>query len=208
MSEQPLIAAAVLAAGRSTRLGRPKQLLPLGDKPLLAWVLRCVREASVDQRYIVLGHAVGEIEQAVDLTGFELLRNPDHRYGQSTSVRTAVERMRGEVSAAIFVLGDQPLLAPAVIDLLAESYRGSPAQIIQPRFAEGPGNPVLIEHTLFDELSQLTGDTGARPILREQSERIRYLDCSRYHRPADVDTWEDYERLKQYYAGSDIVGES
>lgn len=208
MAAHTSIAAVVLAAGRSTRLGRPKQLLSLGDKPLLAYVLRRVRQASVDRRSIVLGHASDEIEQAVDLSGFEILRNPHHRDGQSTSVRTAVERLRDEVSAIIFVLGDQPLLASAVIDQIADSYRESPAKIIQPRFAEGPGNPVLIDHALFDELSQLTGDTGARPILREQQELIRFIECSQYHRPADVDTWEDYERLKQYYAESDIVGDS
>lgn len=208
MDEQPIIAAVVLAAGRSSRLGRPKQLLPLGDRPLLHWVLRCVRRASVDQRYIVLGHASSEVEDAVDLSGFEVLKNPRYQYGQSTSVRIAVETLRDTVSAAVFVLGDQPLLAPEVIDKLADSYRESPAPIIQPRFAEGPGNPVLIDHSLFDELSLLIGDTGARPILRQQQELIRYIDVSSFHRPADVDTWEDYERLKQYYAESDTVGGS
>lgn len=207
MSDQQRIAAVVLAAGRSKRLGRPKQLLPLGDKPLLAYVLRCVRQAAVDDRYIVLGHASAEVEEAVDLTGFQILKNPDYPDGQSTSVRIAVEALRDDVSAVIFVLGDQPLLAPDVIDRIAGSYRQSPAPIVQPRFAEGPGNPVLIDHTLFDDLSLLSGDTGARPILREQPELIRHVDVSGYHRPVDIDTWEDYERLKQHYAESDVVGD-
>lgn len=207
MQEQPRIAAVVLAAGRSTRLGRPKQLLPLGDRPLLAYVLRCVRRSSVDERYIVLGHASSAIEEAVDLTGFQVLKNPNYPDGQSTSVRIAVESIGHDVAAVIFVLGDQPLLAPDVIDRLADSYRDSPAPIIQPRFAEGPGNPVLIDHSLFGDLSLLTGDTGARPILHQQQELIRYIDVSDYHRPADVDTWEDYEKLKQFYAESDVVGD-
>lgn len=193
------IAAVVLAAGGSTRLGQPKQLLKLGETPLLEYVLRTVRQASVDSRYIVLGYAAEKIRQQISLDGFTEIHNPDYISGQSTSVCAAVDGVAPNTSAIIFVLGDQPLQIPGVIDLLAESYREDPALIIQPRYSEGPGNPVLIDHTLFDELATLTGDTGARPLLMEYRDQIRRIDCTSWSRPGDVDTWDDYERVRATY---------
>jgi molybdenum cofactor cytidylyltransferase len=193
------IAAVVLAAGGSTRLGQPKQLLKLGDTPLLEYVLRTVRKASVDERYIVLGYSANEIRRQISLDGFHEIHNPDYISGQSTSICAAVDAVSDDVSAVIFVLGDQPLQIPNVIDMVASSYRADPAPIIQPAYREGPGNPVLIDRSLFGELAQLTGDTGARPILRENRDQIRRIDCTNWLRPADVDTWEDYERVKATY---------
>jgi molybdenum cofactor cytidylyltransferase len=197
--DQIRIAAVVLAAGGSTRLGQPKQLLKLGDTPLLEYVLRTVRRAKVDDRYIVLGYAAAAIREQISLEGFKEIHNRDYISGQSTSVCAAVDAVPGDTSAIIFVLGDQPLQIPGVIDLIAESYREKPVPIVQPQYQDGPGNPVLIDHSLFGELANLTGDTGARPILRDNPELIRRIDCSGWERPGDVDTWEDYERVKSTY---------
>jgi molybdenum cofactor cytidylyltransferase len=196
---QGRIVAVVLAAGGSTRLGQPKQLLKLGETPLLEYVLRTVRRARVDDRYIVLGYGADAIREAISLDGFHEIHNRDYISGQSTSICAAVDAVATDTAAIIFVLGDQPLQVPGVIDLIVESYRQEPAPIIQPQYREGPGNPVLIDHTLFGELAQLTGDTGARPILRENPNLIRRVDCASWERPGDVDTWEDYDRVKAAY---------
>ena len=204
MTARGVIAAVVLAAGGSTRLGKPKQLLPLGEHPLLAHVLHCVRQSSVDRKYIVLGFAEDQIREQVPLHDFEIIHNQDYFAGQSTSIRRTIETMPDDVSAVVFVLGDQPLQVPEVIDTIIGSYRDDPAPAVQPQFADGPGNPVLIDRELFGELLELTGDTGARPVLRELGDRIRRIDCSAYRRPSDVDTWEDYEAVKRYYASMNI----
>src|SRR5690625_1755269 len=115
MPGTPRVAAVVLAAGGSTRLGQPKQLLELGDQPLIAHVLNTVRKASVDDRYIVTGHVANRIQAAVSFDGFTEIHNPNYISGQSTSVVTAVEDVSDDVSAVIFILGDQPLQVPDVI---------------------------------------------------------------------------------------------
>jgi molybdenum cofactor cytidylyltransferase len=190
------VAAVVLAAGGSARLGEPKQLIQLGCRTILHHVLDTVRKADVDSRYIVLGNAADEIQQRVDLTGFALISNDDYASGQSTSIVAAVQQMPAEVSAIIFVLADQPLQRAEVIERLAGAYREHPAPIIRPEYREGPGNPVLIDRSLFPDLEKLSGDTGARPILKAKRGLIRRIDCSEWERPLDVDTLEDLEQVR------------
>ncbi len=196
----PRIAAVVLAAGGSTRLGEPKQLVSLGCQPVLAHVLETVRDASVDERFVVLGHEILAVQQSVDSSGFQVIENPEYALGQSTSVVAAVGHMPEDIGAIIFVLGDQPLQSLTVIDRIANSWRADPAPIIQPEYQEGPGNPVLFDRKLFSSLLELTGDTGARPILKANRDMIRRVDCTDYNRPLDVDTREDVEKLRAVWS--------
>jgi molybdenum cofactor cytidylyltransferase len=198
-----VVAAVVLAAGASSRLGQPKQLLPLKGRPLLGDVVDAVRDASVDLRYIVLGHASDEIRRAVDLRGYQILDNPEYETGQSTSLRCALDALDESVDAVLFVLGDQPGVPLDVINRLLDSYRDEPALIVQPRYKQGRGNPVLFDRSLFAQLKDLRGDTGARPILRQRRDQIRLVDASEWDRPEDVDTWEDYRRVRLRIEGID-----
>jgi molybdenum cofactor cytidylyltransferase len=198
-----VVAAVVLAAGASSRLGQPKQLLPLKGRPLLGDVVDAVRDASVDLRYIVLGHASDEIRRAVDLRGYQILDNPEYETGQSTSLRCALDALDESVDAVLFVLGDQPGVPLDVINRLLDSYRDEPALIVQPRYKQGRGNPVLFDRSLFAQLRDLRGDTGARPILRQRRDQIRLVDASEWDRPEDVDTWEDYRRVRLRIEGID-----
>jgi molybdenum cofactor cytidylyltransferase len=199
----PFIAAVVLAAGGAARLGQPKQLLPLAGRPLLAHAVDLTRDASFDLRYIVLGHASDEIRSAIDLTGFHVIVNPEFPSGQSTSVRRAVDAVDRRVGAIVFLLGDQPGVPPDVIERIIASYRGQPAAIIQPRYVDGPGNPVLIGREMFDALRSLTGDTGARPLLTRYRDRIRFIDVSEHERPDDIDTWDDYRQVRRQMGDED-----
>lgn len=200
MGGQRRVAAVVLAAGGSTRLGEPKQLLELGGRPLIDHTFAAVRRAGgIDSIYIVLGHAADEIQARADLTGFQIITNPGYAEGQSTSVRVAIEQIPDDIDAVIFVLADQPLQVSQVIERLAASFRDDPAPIIQPAYADGPGNPVLISRGIFPDLARLTGDTGARPVLQRRKAEIRRIDCSEWSRPMDVDTIEDFEEIQQQY---------
>jgi len=189
------VAGIILAAGASSRLGRPKQLLPLAGRPVLTHVVAAASQTTLDPLIVILGHQAGDIQREMDLSGTRVLVNPAYAEGLSSSVRAAIRALPPIVDAAVFLLGDQPLVEPKVIERLLESYRCDPAVIVQPRYAEGPGNPVLIGRNLFPELLELTGDTGARPLLRRHADRIRFVDVRDFRRPDDIDTSEDYERL-------------
>ena len=189
------IAAVVLAAGSSSRLGEPKQLLPLGRGVVLDETLARARRSGLEPLLLVVGHHAAQILEAVDRSGFTIVRNSDYEQGQSTSVRAAVAALPPDVDAAIFLLGDQPLIAPETLQALAEARQRTGAPIVQPRYPEGRGNPVLIGRELFDELEELTGDTGARPLLQRHAERVELVTVVT-PRPDDIDTIADYERVR------------
>lgn len=191
----PHVAGVILAAGSASRMGERKQLLPLAGRPLLAYAIAAARRTSLDPPLIVLGAASAEVRESVDLDGLIVIENADYAAGQSTSVHAGVRALPKQVDAALFILGDQPEVSPVAIERIVTTYRQTGAPIVQPRYAEGRGNPVLISRALFPELLALTGDVGARPLLRRHAEAITFADVSDLHRPEDIDTPEDYERL-------------
>jgi molybdenum cofactor cytidylyltransferase len=194
------IAGVILAAGSSSRFGEPKQLLDLGGRPVLAHTLAAVRQTSLDPLAIVLGHAAAEIAQHVNVRDVQTIHNPDYQSGQSSSVRAALAALADDVDAVVFILGDQPLVEPAVIDRLVSAYRTEHALIVQPKYREGRGNPVLIARSFFTELAGVTGDTGARPLIQHHRDAVRLVDATEFSRPDDIDTREDYENILRAFA--------
>jgi molybdenum cofactor cytidylyltransferase len=192
----PRIAGVILATGMSRRLGRPKQLLPLAGRPALAHVIDAAAQTPLDPQLVILGYASDEIQAHVDCSSTVVVINADYAGGESTSVKAAIRALPPNVDAALFFLGDQPLVDHRVIERLIAAYRTQPAAILQPCYREGPGNPVMIARPLFPELLKLTGDTGARPLLYRYQGQIKLVEVPAVHRPEDLDTWEDYERLR------------
>jgi molybdenum cofactor cytidylyltransferase len=191
-----VIAGIVLAAGRSSRLGRPKQLLPVHGEPLIRHTLRHVLASSLDQVILVVGHEADEVCTAVAGLHAECVVNPDAAAGQSTSVRAGLAALSPDVEAAVFILGDQPGVDPKVIDALIGAWRESGSAVVAPRYEDRLGNPVLFDRRVFPELALLGGDAGARPIVRA------YQDSGTLHlvpvngaAPPDVDTEADYAAL-------------
>ncbi|HUG15977.1 MAG TPA: NTP transferase domain-containing protein [Thermomicrobiales bacterium] len=189
------IAAIVLAAGSSTRLGRPKQLLRVSGRPLLEHTLDVVRASSLNPRLLVLGAHSREIEAAVSTRSFDVIHNDDFASGQASSLRTAIESLPEDVAGAVVLLGDQPLVPPWLLDSLAARFDPAIHAAVRPRYAGGPGNPVLLCRRLFPELAVLTGDVGARDVLQRHAGAIAELDMTARVAPRDVDTEDDYAQL-------------
>lgn len=188
----------VLAAGSSSRLGRPKQLLPLGGRPLLAHTLAHARDSLLDGVYVVLGHEARAIERQVEpaALGARVVVNDRHGEGQSTSLHAGLAALPRDAAAAVFILGDQPLVGPDVLDALVATYRATGGPIVQPVYAGRRGNPVLFDRALWSELLTIEGDQGARGVLRAHADLVREAPVPDIPYPADVDTPADYERLR------------
>ncbi len=200
MSQHGAVAAVVLAAGASTRLGQPKQLAPIGGRPALAYTLDALRASSLNRIVLVLGHNADEIAAALDLTEITVVRNDAYAEGQSTSVRAGVKALGDDIAAALMVVGDQPLLAPTVVDAIVHAYEQTGGPFIVPVYAGEWGNPVLLARATWPLLDNLKGDTGARPILRKHMDMVLEVPV-----PGslldDIDTPEDYARIRARMEG-------
>jgi molybdenum cofactor cytidylyltransferase len=191
-----MIAAVVLAAGSSTRMGRPKLLLPLGSKSLVRRVVEEVLASRIDRVLVVTGPDGEKLVATLAPLPIEPVDNPDHRNGLSTSVRAGLGALGADAEAAVMVLADQPFVDRTVFDGLIETYRSSGAAIVQPRYAGQPGNPILWDRSTFGELMAQEGDQGGRTLLRRWSERVVQRDFPDPVMAADVDTPDAYEAAR------------
>jgi molybdenum cofactor cytidylyltransferase len=191
----PVVAAIVLAAGEGRRMGSLKLALRLGTKTLLQHVTEAALAAPVQEVVVVLGHGAAELKGEVP--GDKRLRtvyNPDYAQGQSASLRVGIESLSPQTEAALFLLGDQPLVRPESIAALIDTFRNCRTTLIQPLYRGVPGHPVLFARALFPELLQVTGDRGGRDVLIRHREDVAKVDLD-LEAPEDVDTKEDYLRL-------------
>jgi len=196
----------ILAAGSSSRLGRPKQLLALGNHPVLAHTLANAHAAALDGLIVVLGHEAATIQERIDFGAAQVVINDDYRAGQSMSLRAGLAGLPPDADAALFILGDQPLIGPATLDALIAARRATAALIVMPTYDGQRGNPILIAHDLFPELATVTGDQGARSVIRAHSAAIHEVAIPGSPPTDDIDTQEDYDRLLARYVA--LFGQS
>lgn len=183
----------VLAAGLSRRLGRNKLLLPLGPKPILVWSVENALAAALDEVIVVVGHQHEIVEEAIRHLPVRIAHNSDYETGQSTSLKTGVREAPPNCECFIFFLGDQPLIGPEIVTHLLRRYRQDHPLFVTPTCNGKKGNPVLVNADLRQELTALTGDTGARVILKRHSGQTATVEVDDPAIGMDVDREEDYE---------------
>ncbi len=194
------VAGIILAAGCGSRMGKTKQLLPLGRTTLLGRVLDTVWGSGLDCVVLVLGFEAGRIRRALglgcpDKTGIQVIDTPDWHKGQSFSVAAGLKALPPDVDGALFLLGDQPLVTGQTLHHLVSAFQASDHWILAPCFKGQRGNPVLVASSLFDRLTQPAGDAGARVLFKEFRRRMHCLEVDDPGVLRDVDTPEDYAAL-------------
>jgi molybdenum cofactor cytidylyltransferase len=191
-----LISGVILAAGTSSRLGRPKQLLELGGKPALQHAIDLAASAGLDEVVVVLGHEAPRIRAAVRLPPFgRAVINPNYASGQASSLRAGLEAVGAGAEAAVVLLGDQPGVDPRTIGAVLDAWRavGGMARAV---YGGTPGHPVIIGRDVFEAFASASGDDGGRAVLAGQEVAVVEIDAPA---PLDIDTWEQYEEVRRGY---------
>ena len=181
--ERIFLSGIILAAGASTRMGRPKQLLPLGGQPMLQHALDQAAASCLDELILVLGHGSQEILDALRLPDRPPCRavvNHHYQQGQSSSLLLGLDSAHPAARAAAILLADQPFVSAAVIDRVAGAFLEAGFPVARPVHVGAggervPGHPVFLARSTWAELARLDGDRGARDLLRARPDWVHEL---------------------------------
>jgi molybdenum cofactor cytidylyltransferase len=211
----------VLAAGGSTRMGRPKQLAELDGRPLLAHVLAALDEAPVDggsgglepsppvdggsgglepsrpvDRVVVaLGGAAGAVLERVELGRAEPLVVEGWAAGMGHVLAATLGQAGDDWAAVVVLLGDQPLVSGGAVARVVEAWRSGAGPVVTATYGGRPGHPKLFDRRLLPDLLRLTGDTGARDLVAAHPEWVHQVEVGDLGSDADVDVEADLDRV-------------
>lgn len=195
------VAAILLAAGAGSRFEGArggKLLTNFRGRPLVSHAMEILGASPVDEVFVVVEDASGEVASLCAEHGFRVVENRAAREGQATSVAAGLRAVEdhGGFGAALVMLGDQPLVGEEVVRRLVGAFRDG-AKVAVATYSGKPRNPVLFSQGVWDDLKrEMTGDEGARNFLRSRRDLIVEVECGDAGSAADVDTRGDLESLE------------
>ncbi|MDA2808610.1 nucleotidyltransferase family protein [Nocardiopsis suaedae] len=197
------IAGLLLAAGRGSRLGRPKATVEVAGERLADRGVRVLREGGCVPVHVVLG------AESIAVEGAAEVNNPGWESGMGSSLRRGLEALPEEVDAVVIALADQPLVTSAAVKRLIAAYADG-ARAAAATYSGNPRNPVLLGREHWPTVHALAeGDVGARPFLRAYSHLVTTVACDDVASPDDIDTPEDLERMRSLLTlGGDGLAEA
>jgi len=190
------VSAVLLAAGAGSRFGGDKLLAPYGGQPLIEVALSGLRESPVDEIIVVVGAEGKRLRSTSTAYGARVVENPNWAAGMSTSVRAGLSACGPEARAAVVALADQPLVGAEAVKRLVAAFEEG-AQVAVATYGGHPRNPALFVREVWPLLlRELSGDEGARMVIRRHPELVTEVSCDEVADPTDVDTVEDLRRLE------------
>jgi CTP:molybdopterin cytidylyltransferase MocA len=202
--DRTMIPAIVLAAGRSSRMGRPKPNLPLGGGTFLTHIVETLLDAGTDDVVVVLGHEMEAVLQTFAKSGLaaRFVENPDYASGQLSSVLTGLRVVdRPGVVATLLTLVDVPFVSATTVRAVVDRYHRTHAHVVRPTRGEQHGHPLLIDRSMFDRLRRADPTAGAKPVVRAYSTPDGDMEIDDEGAFADIDTLEEYERALKVFDG-------
>ncbi|GGZ92580.1 nucleotidyltransferase family protein [Algibacter mikhailovii] len=199
------IAVVILAAGASSRMGKPKQLLDWGGSTLLRHAIKTIKEVKVADIVVVLGAHSETVAHSIQDDSISAIVNSNWHMGLGSSIACAVSHIlesKQNMEGVLFVLADQPFVTPIYIENMLARFKNGEAMIIGTSYDNNKmGVPALFDSSYFSELALLNGDNGAKDVLIKQKEKLILLNPG--FENIDIDTKEDYRRvLKQLRAAN------
>ncbi|MDR8394044.1 nucleotidyltransferase family protein [Aliifodinibius sp. S!AR15-10] len=197
MTESINIGTVILAAGSSSRLGRPKQLLKYQNKTLLQHIIDTVTPFEFNPSVLVLGAYADQIRDATNLVNVTAIYNKDWPEGIASSIRVGVAKslkLNASLDSILFLLSDQPFVSTDLIQDLIDKHNNRNQRITACCYKQNVGVPAIFQKHFFPELQELSGDVGAKKIIIQNSEEVEEVPFKKGS--FDIDTSEDYEQLK------------
>ena len=188
------VAAVVLAAGRATRMGGGKLALPVGGRPMVQRVVDAALGSRATATIVVVGNEAEEVLDAVEGRPVTVVMNPDYAEGMSTSLRAGLAAVDPAADGALVLLGDQPFVSSALLDVLIDRFARCRKPVVRPSADGRPGNPVLFGSTLFAELAAERGDVGGRHVIERRPDEVSLVAVDDPHELVDIDSPLEYEK--------------
>ena len=197
-----MIAAIVLAAGKSERMGRPKMDLPWGQTTVIGQVVTTLAQAGVDEIVVVTGGASEKVESALKVLPAKLpihtVYNQRYIKGEMMlSVKRGLSALNDRFEAALIALGDQPQVEVGVVRSILSEFKSTRAPLIVPSYKKHRGHPWLIARSLWPALLNLTDSETMRDFLNQHSDQIHYVLVDTQTVLQDLDTPADYQNYRK-----------
>jgi molybdenum cofactor cytidylyltransferase len=189
-----MIWAMILAAGESKRMGKPKLLLPFGEKTIIETIVATIVSSKVEQTLVILGSDREKTEEKIKNYPVKIVYNRDFRAGMLSSVQCGFKSLPEETRAVLVVLGDQPKISTTVINELIDAYKSSGKGIVLPVYKKERGHPVLIDVKYGEEVENLSPEVGLRGTVYNHPEDILEVDVETSSIFQDIDYESDYKR--------------
>jgi molybdenum cofactor cytidylyltransferase len=200
MSDVKHVAAILLAAGQSKRMGAFKPLLPFGHKTVIECCLDYFEEGGVETLVVVLGHRADEVREKLKERRVIFALNPDPNSEMGASIAAGLRALSASSAATLIALVDQPAVPPVVISTLIETWQQG-ARLIVPTWEGRGGHPVLVDLSFKPELLNLDAAGGLRSLFDARRHEVKRLPVNSPFIARDMDTWDDYLALHKEVTG-------
>ena len=194
------MAAILLAAGRSRRMGAFKPLLPFGSQTIIESAISCLHAGGVSEIIVVVGHRGEEIREKLKTIDVSFVVNPDADTPMGASIALGVSEVSPESEAVLILPADHPAIPARIIKLILDEWKRG-ATLVQPESEGHGGHPVLVDRKYLPELLELDSERGLRGFFEKHRPEVRRLPVDSPFIARDLDTWEDYLALHREVFG-------
>ena len=194
-----MIAAVVLSAGESSRMGSPKALLPISGVPFIEEIVRALKGTKIDRIIVVLGHHAEEIQKRIAHLPVTFVVNRDYAKGQLSSLIVAIRSLAAEkttekIDGVLVHLVDHPFISPALVDHMIDRFYETKKLIVIPRYGGRRGHPVIFSSRLFPELLSAPLEKGAKVVVHAHRDETLEIETDFAGVTIDIDTPEEYRQ--------------
>ena len=191
-----MIVGVVLSAGESSRMGRPKALLPIDGQTFIERIVGALKQGGIERIIVVLGFNADALRQQISHLPVEILVNPDHKLGQLSSLQVAVRHLQAaqDCDGVMIHLVDHPYIDPKLVSLMLQRFDESKFSIVVPRHQGKRGHPVIFSRALFYDLLEAPLDQGAKAVVNAHRPDTLEIDTEDVGITLDIDTPELYRQ--------------